>query len=235
MKKILVVEDERYMMNLLKIHLGNDYDFVEAKDGQTAIDLILEESFDVIILDVMLPYVSGWEVCKKIREEDEEVPVLMLTARSELSDKVMGLEIGADDYLVKPFEFEELKARIRALLRRYEHSKHESSEENKCVYYNDLFRMDIDSRQLFVNQQYIELTAKEFDLLSVLASNPNRVFTREILLDKIWEINEIRDLRNVDTHIKNIRIKLKKAVEDINFIQTVWGVGYKFNLLEDMK
>ncbi|MDF1507910.1 response regulator transcription factor [Robertmurraya sp. DFI.2.37] len=235
MKKILIVEDETYMMDLLKIHLRNEYAIFAAKDGQTALDILQEKSFDVIILDVMLPYVSGWEICKKVREEDAETLILMLTARSELSDKVMGLEIGADDYLVKPFEFEELKARIRALLRRYEHTKLESSEENKYVYFNGLFRMDLDGRQLFVNQQQIELTAKEFDLLSLLASNPNRVFTREILLDKIWEINEIRDLRNVDSHIKNIRIKLKKVLEDTNFIQTVWGVGYKFNLHEDTK
>ncbi|WP_019153634.1 response regulator transcription factor [Robertmurraya massiliosenegalensis] len=235
MKKILIVEDETYMMDLLKIHLRTEYDILEAKDGQTAIDILQEKSFDAIILDVMLPYVSGWEVCKKIREHDAETPILMLTARSELSDKVMGLDMGADDYLVKPFEFEELKARIRALLRRYEHRKPESSEENKYVYFNGLFRIDLNSRQLFLDQQQIELTAKEFDLLSLLASNPNRVFTRELLLDKIWDFNEVRDLRNVDSHIKNIRIKLKKVIEDLTFIQTVWGVGYKFNLHEDMK
>lgn len=235
MKKVLIVEDETYMLNLLKIHLGKEYDITEAKDGQRALHFIQKQSFDLVLLDVMLPYISGWDLCKKIRETDD-TPILMLTARTELSDKVKGLEIGADDYLVKPFEFEELKARIKALIRRYNRMKiPKKNDDNKFVFLNGLFVMDLESRQLKVNQLPIELTATEFDLLSLLASHPNHVFTREILLDKIWDLNEIRDVRNVDSHIKNIRTKLKKISSDTNFIQTVWGVGYKFNLQEDMK
>lgn len=235
MKKVLIVEDETYMLNLLKIHLGKEYDITEAKDGQRALQFIQKQSFDLVLLDVMLPYISGWDLCKKIREKDD-TPILILTARTELSDKVKGLEIGADDYLVKPFEFEELKARIKALIRRYNRMKiPKENDDNKFVFLNGLFVMDLESRQLKVNQLPIELTATEFDLLSLLASHPNHVFTREILLDKIWDLNEIRDVRNVDSHIKNIRTKLKKISSDTNFIQTVWGVGYKFNLQEDMK
>jgi DNA-binding response OmpR family regulator len=234
MKRILIVEDEIHMMNLLKIHLGKEYHITNAKDGQTALDLIEKQSFDLIILDVMLPYVSGWTVCKRIRETDD-TPILMLTARTDLADKVKGLELGADDYLVKPFEFEELNARIKALLRRIEQSMIKNQKnDNKYVYLNGSFLIDLDSRQLIVNQELVELTATEFEILSLLASNPRRVFTRDILLDQIWEHSESRDLRNVDTHIKNIRTKLRMVVRDINFIQTVWGVGYKLNIQEDI-
>lgn len=236
MEKILIVEDEHYMLNLLKIHLGKEYTIIEAKDGQIALELIQKQSFDLVILDIMLPFVSGWEICEKIKEQGD-TPILILTARTELTDKVKGFELGADDYLVKPFEFEELKARIRAVLRRYKRLRKYNSQNNnnRYVYLDGLFIIDLESRQLVVNKEPVELTATEFDLLSLLASNPNHVFTREILLDKIWDLNEIKDVRNVDSHIKNIRIKLKKVKNDTNFIKTVWGVGYKFNLQEVVK
>lgn len=235
MYKILIVEDEQYMLNLLKIHLGKEYDIITAKDGQIALEVIEQQSFDLVILDVMLPYISGWDVCKKIREIGDS-PILMLTARTDLSDKVKGFEMGADDYLVKPFEFEELKVRIKALLRRYNNMENRNSyDAKKIVFLNGSFIVNLKSRQLIINQIPVELTTKEFNLLSLLASNPNHVYTREILLDKIWDLNEVRDVRNVDSHIKNIRMKLKKAKIDTSFIKTVWGVGYKFNLQEDIK
>lgn len=235
MYKILIVEDEQYMLNLLMIHLGKEYDIITAKDGQIAFEVIEQQSFDLVILDVMLPYISGWDVCKKIREIGDS-PILMLTARTDLSDKVKGFEMGADDYLVKPFEFEELKARIKALLRRYNNMENRNPyDAKKIVFLNGSFIVNLKSRQLIINQIPVELTTKEFDLLSLLASNPNHVYTREILLDKIWDLNEVRDVRNVDSHIKNIRMKLKKAKNDTSFIKTVWGVGYKFNLQEDIK
>ncbi|MEJ9370873.1 response regulator transcription factor, partial [Schinkia azotoformans] len=202
MYKILIVEDELYMLNLLNIHLGKEYDIITAKDGQIAYEVIQQQSFDLVILDVMLPYISGWDLCRKIREIGD-TPILMLTARTDLSDKVKGLELGADDYLVKPFEFEELKARIKALFRRYNHMEIRNSyDDNKIIFLNGSFIIDLQSRQFIINQLLIELTAKEFDLLSLLASNPNHVYTREILLDKIWDLNEVRDVRNVDSHIK---------------------------------
>ena len=229
MKKILIVEDEKYMLKLLSIHLGKEYRVVEAKDGAQALEYLKGQSYDLIILDIMLPYVDGWTICQKVREKDD-TPILMLTARQELSDKVKGFEIGADDYLVKPFEFDELKARVKALLRRSERINNRSQPDlHTLIYLNGLFQLNLESRQLFVNQQLVELTAKEFDLLAMLASSPARVYTRELLLDQIWELDESRDLRIVDTHIKNIRTKIKKVEKEIKFIQTVWGVGYKFH------
>lgn len=228
MKKILIVEDEKYMLKLLSIHLGKEYRVVEAKDGAQALEYLKRQSYDLIILDIMLPYVDGWIICQKVREKDD-TPILMLTARQELSDKVKGFEIGADDYLVKPFEFDELKARVKALLRRSERINNKSQPDlHTLIYLNGLFQLNLESRQLFVNQQLVELTAKEFDLLAMLASSPARVYTRELLLDQIWELDESRDLRIVDTHIKNIRTKIKKVEKEIKLIQTVWGVGYKF-------
>src|SRR3954470_21200276 len=162
MKKILVVEDELYMMNLLNIHLRSEYEVIEAKDGAIALEHIKKYSYDLIILDIMLPYIDGWTLCKEIREKDD-TPILMLTARTELSDKVKGLEIGADDYLVKPFEFEELIARVKALLRRSEQNKLRDGQKlNEIILLNGVFHLDKESRQLYVNQQFVELTAKEF-------------------------------------------------------------------------
>ena len=210
MKKILIVEDEKYMLKLLSIRLGKEYRVVEAKDGAQALEYLKGQSYDLIILDIMLPYVDGWTICQKVREKDD-TPILMLTARQELSDKVKGFEIGADD-LVKPFEFDELKARVKALLRRSERINNKSQPDlHTLIYLNGLFQLNLESRQLFVNQQLVELTAKEFDLLAMLASSPARVYTRELLLDQIWELDESRDLRIVDTHIKNIRTKIKKG------------------------
>lgn len=229
MKRILIVEDEKHMLKLLSIHLGNEYSVVEAKDGALALEYLTKQSFDLIILDVMLPYVDGWTICGRIREKDN-TPILMLTARHDLSDKIKGFEMGADDYLVKPFEFEELKVRVKALLRRSEQLPYRHTQEcNILSFMNGFFLLNLESRQFVVNQQVIELTVKEFDLLSMLASSPTHVFTREVLLDRIWERDESRDLRIVDTHIKNIRTKLKKVAKDMKFIQTVWGVGYKFH------
>ncbi|KWU60992.1 MULTISPECIES: response regulator transcription factor [Priestia] len=234
MKNILIVEDEEYMLNLLKIHLSDEYNITEAKDGQIALDYIENQVFDLVVLDIMLPHVDGWTVCERILKKGD-TPIIMLTARSELYDKVKGLELGADDYLIKPFEFEELKARIKALLRRYDHIQKRDESNNQIKFLSGRFLIDNESRQLTVNNQLVELTAKEFSLLALLASQPQRVFTREILLDNIWEMYESRDLRTVDTHIKNIRIKLKKVEKEMNFIKTVWGIGYKLNIQEDIQ
>ncbi|MEH7091869.1 response regulator transcription factor, partial [Priestia megaterium] len=216
------------------IHLSDEYNITEAKDGQIALDYIENQVFDLVVLDIMLPHVDGWTVCERILKKGD-TPIIMLTARSELYDKVKGLELGADDYLIKPFEFEELKARIKALLRRYDHIQKRDESNNQIKFLSGRFLIDNESRQLTVNNQLVELTAKEFSLLALLASQPQRVFTREILLDNIWEMYESRDLRTVDTHIKNIRIKLKKVEKEMNFIKTVWGIGYKLNIQEDIQ
>jgi DNA-binding response OmpR family regulator len=234
MKSILIVEDEEYMLDLLKIHLSDEYNITEAKDGRIALEYVENQMFDLVVLDIMLPHVDGWTICERILNKGN-TPIIMLTARSELYDKVKGLELGADDYLIKPFEFEELKARIKALLRRYERIQGRDEDDNQITFLNGRFVIDNESRQLTVNNQIVELTAKEFSLLSLLSSQPQRVFTREILLDNIWEMYESRDLRTVDTHVKNIRLKLKKIDKEMNLIKTVWGIGYKLNIQEDLR
>ena len=228
MKKILIVEDEKHMLNLLRIHLDPLYLISEAKDGAKALELIRKSSYDLIILDIMLPYINGWDICETIRKNNN-TPILMLTARSDINDRVKGLEKGADDYLVKPFDFDELKARVMALLRRSRISDNQSPIPPVITLYDDILRIHLENREVYVNNTLIELTEKEFDLLSKLASSPMRVFTREVLLDHIWEDHESRELRLVDTHIKNIRLKFKKVEKNLKIIQTVWGLGYKIS------
>lgn len=225
MLKILVIEDEKYMLNLINIHLGDEYLISEAKDGSVALELLTKQTFDLVLLDIMIPYIDGWEICRLIREKSD-VPILMLTARTDLHDKVKGLELGADDYLTKPFEFDELKARIKALLRRA------NKTQTQKIHYHDCFQLNYKTRELYIKNQRVELTPKEFELLYFLASTPMRIYTRDILLDQVWEEGEYRDLRIVDTHIKNIRMKLKQVAKDTIFIKTVWGVGYSFNISE---
>ena len=172
----------------------------------------------------MLPDINGWEVCKVVRET-KNIPILMLTARSDIKDRVHGLNIGADDYLTKPFAPEELIARISALIRRQKMIHKEV--DTSTLYFLDL-SIEIDNRTVMVKDRPIELTPKEFDILYLIASQPKRVFTREIILDKIWSVNEILDSRAIDTHVKNIREKLRKSGLTYNPIKTVWGVGYRF-------
>jgi two-component system response regulator ResD len=225
-KKILIVDDEWNMRNLLRIYLEEDYDVLEAENGRQALTFLSSEHFDLIILDIMLPNIDGWQICKEIRKE-KQTPILMLTARNELKDKIFGLDIGADDYLGKPFEPDELVARIKALLRRSLINEHHT--ENVIMFGDQFIVIKTDSRTVLVNGEPLDLTPKEYDLFYLLADQPQRVFTRDILLDVIWEIRDARDHRTVDSHIKNIRLKVKEKVPAYNPIQTVWGVGYKFN------
>ncbi|MFD1736734.1 response regulator transcription factor [Bacillus salitolerans] len=233
-ENILVIDDESTMRRLIRLYLDDSYDVVEAMDGFEALNKMKTSIYDLIILDIMMPGIDGWEVCNKIRETDTVTPILMLTARSDVSDRVHGLTIGADDYLGKPFEPEELLARVHALLRRSATTSTSSSGENEYMIF-DALKIGIENRQVFVQAQEVVFTPKEFDLLFALANHPSRVFTREILLDQIWVVDEVLDVRTVDTHIKNIREKLKKAGLSYNPIKTVWGVGYKFNPNEDSK
>jgi two-component system, OmpR family, response regulator ResD len=223
-KTILIVDDEWNMRNLLKIHLSNEYKILEAASGKEAISLVNTSDIDVVVLDIMMPDMDGWEVCKRVREWSQ-VPVLMLTARGDIKDKVQGFQCGADDYLVKPFELEELSVRIQALLRRFLHSN--DYKENQTIKVNDLL-INKETREIEVNSVPVEFTPKEFDLLLLLVSHPKKVFTREHLLDQIWDRNEVLDIRTVDTHIKNMRVKLRRANLSFHPVKTVWGLGYKF-------
>lgn len=233
MKKphLLVVDDEWNMRNLLRIYLTkNGFVVAEAKNGNEALTLINQRPFDLIILDVMMPDMDGWEVCTKIRE-NKQTPILMLTARTETKDKVYGLNLGADDYLVKPFDPEELVARVFALLRRTRLSDSEVTENNAIMHPEMV--IDPERRQVLVCDKSVDFTPKEFDLLLLLGSNPQRVFSREILLEKIWGQDYFGDVRTVDTHVKNVREKLRKVGLSYVPIQTVWGVGYKFQGPDD--
>ncbi|MFD1849701.1 response regulator transcription factor [Oceanobacillus bengalensis] len=229
--KILVVDDEWNMRNLIKIHLSKTFvDIDEAENGKEAIQMVDRTPYNLMILDIMLPDINGWEVCATVRKT-KKIPILMLTARSDIKDRVYGLNIGADDYLIKPFAPEELVARATALIRRQKMIDKEM--DTSILFFEDL-SIDMDSRTVMVKDTPIELTPKEFDILYLIACQPKRVFTREIILDKIWATYEFRDLRAIDTHVKNIREKLGKSGLSYNPIKTVWGVGYKFfNTAED--
>ncbi|MED4569589.1 response regulator transcription factor [Brevibacillus agri] len=234
MKKVqvLVVDDEWNMRNLLRIYLAkNGFEVTEAKNGNEAVALSTQQSFDLIILDIMMPDMDGWEVCRKIREK-KDTPIIMLTARNETKDKVKGLQIGADDYLVKPFEPEELLARVFALLRRA--SITEMIPARRMLVYHDL-SIDPEGRQVLIQGNTVDFTPKEFDLLFSLASQPGRVFSREVLLENIWGHDFLGDIRTVDTHVKNIREKARNAGLSFNPIHTVWGVGYKFQGIDGRK
>jgi two-component system response regulator ResD len=224
-EKILLVDDEHDMRRLIKIYLGDEYEIIEASNGKEALKVLQSVRVNLILLDIMMPEMDGWDVCKEIRKEDKLTPILMLTARSDVHDKVNGLKMGADDYVTKPFDPTELTARVEALLRRS--TNYEESLNPDTLTFLEL-TIEIESRKVQVHNEEVILTPKEFDLLVILASNPKRVFTREVMLNQIWKFDDILDERTVDTHIKNIREKLKRAGLSYNPVKTVWGVGYKF-------
>lgn len=229
MKKlqILIVDDDWKMRNLLRIYFSKEgFDTVEAADGNEALMKIKNHSFDLIILDVMMPEMDGWQVCRSIREV-KSVPILMLTALGETKEKVQGLELGADDYLTKPFDPDELVARVHALIRRSTVTAGQL-DKNKLIFPELI--IDRDGRQVMLQDRPLELTQKEFDLFDTLAMNNGRVLSREQLIEKIWGFDFEGDARVVDIHVKNIREKLKKAGLHYSPIQTAWGIGYKFNL-----
>ncbi|WP_089741180.1 response regulator transcription factor [Gracilibacillus ureilyticus] len=225
-KTVLIVDDEIQMRTMLKLYLRNDFHTAEAGNGKEAIDRFSKEPVDLVLLDIMMPELDGIETCKKMKEINPNIPIILLTALNSTSDKVEGLSIGADDYIVKPFEPEELIARIRVQFR---HFSSVGKEPSHKLSFGDWF-IDSDSRTVMANGKELKYSPKEFDLLYLFASNPNRVFTRDQLLDQIWGINEIVDIRTVDSHVRYVRDKLKKAGVKHQPIETIWGVGYKFTM-----
>ena len=225
-QKIVVVEDDINIAELLRLYLEKDgFEVLIAHDGGAGLHLAETEKPDLVMLDIMLPVMDGWQVCKAIRK-NSKVPIIMLTAKGETNDKVSGLEMGADDYVTKPFEVKELIARIHAVMRRKDG---ETAMEKKLEF--DKLTINLDSYELIVDGKKIDTPPKEMELLFHLASSPNRVFTRNQLLDEVWGFDYFGDSRTVDVHVKRLREKLEGA-SDKWCLKTVWGVGYKFEVSE---
>ncbi|MBS3947049.1 MAG: response regulator transcription factor [Dethiobacter sp.] len=226
MAKVLVVDDEKTIVKGLKFGLEKEgYEVVPAYDGEEALRLFAAEKPDLIILDLMLPGVDGFEVCRRLRKSSD-VPIVMLTARGEDIDKILGLELGADDYVTKPFNPRELVARVKAILRRAQSGVLDPAQMQ--VIRLQEMQIDLLQHKVRVKNKEVELTGKEFALLSLLASHPGRVFSREQLLEQIWGYDYYGDARTVDVHIRHLREKLEQAPGSPQLILTVWGVGYKF-------
>ena len=222
--KILVVDDEKLLVKGIKFYLENDgYEVVTGADGMDAVELAAAGDIDLIVLGLMMPRMDGREACTKIREFSD-VPIIMLTAKSEDMDKLMGFEHGADDYLTKPFNILELKARIRALLRRAGSTGKQQADVLAC----DHISIDRSARNAYNDGRLVDLTQKEFDLVELLMRNPNRVYSREALLDAIWGYDNSSDIRTVDVHIRRLREKLERTPASPEHIMTKWGVGYYF-------
>ena len=225
MYKILIVDDDINICELLRLYFEKDgFSVSIANDGQTAVDAYQKEGADLILLDIMMPRLDGWQVCREIRKTSN-VPIIMLTAKGETFDKVLGLELGADDYVTKPFDTKEILARVKAVLRRA--SQGESSGVNQVSY--DKLSINLTNYELIVDSKQLDIPPKELQLIFHLASNPNRVYTRDQLLDEVWGFDYYGDSRTVDMHVKRLREKLEGVSEKWS-LKTVWGVGYKFEV-----
>ncbi len=223
--KILVVDDEALLVKGIRFNLQNEgYDVITGSDGLEAIRLVQEQQPDLVVLDVMMPNMDGLTACSKIREFSD-IPIILLTAKADDMDKLMGFDHGADDYLTKPFNILELKARIRALLRRAGGSQQQTANNQLTI---GSITLDLDARNAYHSGQLADLTAKEFDVIEFLMRNPNRVYSREALLDTIWAYEYRSDIRTVDVHIRRLREKLEENPAEPKYILTKWGVGYYF-------
>lgn len=223
MKKILIIEDEESIRGFLKINLKrNGYEVIEADNGELGVKLALKEKPAIIILDVMLPGIDGFNVCKIIRNEDEKVGIIMLTAKSQDLDKIMGLEYGADDYIIKPFNPMELLLRIKALLIRI------SDYEEKKGIIQGKFKLDIYAKRIFKNNKEIDLTPKEYSIIKLFIENPNKAFSRDELMDLVWGEDYIGDPKIVDVNIRRLRSKIECSSLNEKFIETIWGFGYRW-------
>lgn len=233
MGKILVVDDDINICELLRLYIEKEgYEVVIANDGGQAVQKFKLERPDLVMLDIMLPVLDGWQVCREIRKTSQ-CPIIMLTAKGEVFDKVLGLELGADDYVVKPFETKEIVARIKAVLRRVNGGNEQivAPEHSKKEVRYDKLIINLTNYELKVNGEQIDTPPKEMELIYHLASNPNRVFTRDQLLDEVWGFDYYGDSRTVDVHVKRLREKLE-GVSNKWALKTVWGVGYKFEVKE---
>ena len=223
--KILVVDDDTNICELLRLYLEKEqFETIVANDGEQAVESALKHNPDLILLDIMLPKLDGWQVCREIRKT-MDTPIIMLTAKGETFDKILGLELGADDYVTKPFDAKEVIARVKAVLRR---SSDKEKNTNKEVTYDKL-KINLTNYELYVDGKQIDTPPKELELIYHLASNPNRVYTRNQLLDEVWGFDYYGDSRTVDVHVKRLREKLENVSDEWS-LETVWSVGYKFKV-----
>ena len=228
-KRILIIEDEESIAELERDYLElSNFEVEVANDGQLGLDKALGEEFDLIILDLMLPGVDGFEICKQVRN-NKNTPIIMVSAKKDDIDKIRGLGLGADDYMTKPFSPSELVARVKAHLARYERLIGSGSPQNEIIEIRGI-KIDKTARRVYVNGEEKNFTTKEFDLLTFLAQNPNHVFTKEELFSKIWDMESIGDIATVTVHIKKIREKIEYDTAKPQYIETIWGVGYRFKV-----
>ena len=229
-KKILIVEDNVDIANLIRVNLlSKNIEVDIAENGQLGLQFALDNQYQLIILDLMLPKMDGMDVCRTLRSENNFTPVLMLTAKNSELDRVLGLEVGADDYLTKPFSVPELIARVSAIIRRSEQYQTQVIKDVVDKLKFDELSIDPDNREVFLGDSNIELTAKEFDLLWHFASHPGRVYSRAQLLSSIWGYGHDGYEHTVNSHINRLRSKIEKDPAQPKYVMTVWGVGYKFN------
>lgn len=229
MKKILIIEDEESIAELERDYLLiNGYNAEIELNGETGLKRAISEDFDLIILDLMLPKIDGFEVCRKIRSE-KDIPILMVSAKKEDIDKIRGLGLGADDYITKPFSPSELVARVKSHLSRYDRLVGSNGQNKEVVKIRGL-TIDKASRRVFIHEKELTFTSKEFDVLVYLAQNPNRVFTREELFEKVWGLDSTGDIATVTVHIRKLREKLEQDPSNPQYIETIWGVGYRFRV-----
>lgn len=229
MSRLLIIEDEEAIAELEKDYLElSGFDVEIENNGQSGMDRALHEEFDLFILDLMLPEIDGFEICKRIRKQ-KNTPILMVSAKKDDIDKIRGLGLGADDYITKPFSPSELVARVKAHLARYERLIGSSTPQNEMIEIRGL-KIDKTARRVYVNGVEKQFTTKEFDLLSFLAQNPNHVFSKEELFKKIWDMESVGDIATVTVHIKKIREKIEFNTAKPQYIETIWGVGYRFKI-----
>lgn len=226
-KRVLVVDDEKLIVKGIRFSLEQDGMEVDcAYDGEEALDYAKKQEYDVVLLDVMLPQLSGYEVCQQIREFSN-MPIIMLTAKGDDMDKILGLEYGADDYITKPFNILEVKARIKAIIRR--NGRNNADKQLQKTHECGELKLDCENRRVFISSREVNLTAKEFDLLELLICNPNKVYSREKLLRTVWGDDYPGDVRTVDVHIRRLREKIEESPSEPKYVHTKWGVGYYFH------
>ena len=229
MSKILIVEDEETIADLEKDYLElSGFEVEVANDGDSGLEKALQEEYDLLILDLMLPGVDGFEICRKVRDE-KNTPIIMVSAKKDDIDKIRGLGLGADDYMTKPFSPSELVARVKAHLARYDRLIGSVAEKNKVIEIRGL-KIDTTERRVWVNGEERTFTTKEFDLLSFLAAHPNHVYSKDELFQKIWDMESVGDIATVTVHIKKIREKIEMDTSNPQYIETIWGVGYRFKV-----